>query len=174
MKTLKTKHITFLAVLFAFAVSCNTTSQTKESEKEKKQEKVNHNYNIKGNKLCFKQVTPYETEIDGKKITLADTLFLSVTLSKENNSAGGIYYWKPAEKDQLSGTFLGTISNDTVTATYKVYGEGQENLEELIFVLTDKGASVAEGNKILKDSVYVYDEKSKVHFSELIPKVDCK
>jgi hypothetical protein len=66
-------------------------------------------------KLCFQNVHPYKNPPPGYE-KAADYDQLKITI--EGNRAYGIYNWLPYEKDARRGSFVGTIKNNVITATY--------------------------------------------------------
>ncbi len=157
-KMIKTRTILMLLIIALSLVSSCTGSKIKKIAVAEKK--------------CFMRVTSYDTEINGEEITLADTLYLSAEIS--GNKISGIHNWLPAEKDQMRGKYQGTILNDTATVLYDYFAEGENNTEELIFVILENQVKIGYGKKVRKGEVYVYEDKSKIYFTEIIPKTICK
>lgn len=91
----------------------------------------------------------------------------------------GEFYWLPAEKDQKTGIFEGTISgptnNRTISAFWKAYGEGAMNTEELIIKLDDTTAKVGFGEMIEgpSDGIWRYRYPEALSFAPTLQQTDC-
>ncbi|WP_018689199.1 hypothetical protein [Ahrensia kielensis] len=66
-------------------------------------------------------------------------------ISIDGKAAKGSYNWLPQFKDQRKGSIEGTVSEQTITATYNFNQEGQSQSVDLTIALTDKDATVKGG-----------------------------
>ena len=65
-----------------------------------------------------------------------DTTAVSLTIN--GTFVSGKMHWNPYEKDGAVGTLKGTIKNDTIVAEYAYMIEGNNQLEEKVFVIKDE------------------------------------
>ena len=90
-------------------------------------------------KLCFENVHPYKNPPPGyEKAADYDQLKITIT----GNKAYGIYNWIPYEKDSRKGSFVGTIDQKRITATYVYVQEEIYTGIDIEILLTDNSARV--------------------------------
>lgn len=86
-------------------------------------------------KLCFTNVHPYKNPPPGYE-QAADYDQLKITIT--GKKVYGIFNWLPYEKDSRKGSFVGTIANNRITATYVyVQEEIYEGIEIEIILTAD-------------------------------------
>jgi len=86
-------------------------------------------------KLCFENVHPYKNPPPGYE-QAADYDQLKITI--KGKKVFGIWNWLPYEKDSRKGSFVGTIENNRITATYVyVQEEIYEGIEIEILLMKD-------------------------------------
>ncbi|MBS1547978.1 MAG: hypothetical protein JST38_14535 [Bacteroidetes bacterium] len=100
-----------------------------------------------------------------------DSLYVRVDLVGE--LANGVYNWLPGEKDHITGTFTGSVSDNVITALYTYHAEGMAGQQEVIFRMDPNGLRVATGEMTGNDSLQVFKDKSAVTYSDPVPAVPC-
>lgn len=109
-----------------------------------------------------------------------DVGYLKITTSDGGKTVTGELGTRPAEKDAVSGTLAGEISNDNGVAVfdgqYDNKGEGMETVQEQLIRLDETQAQIGFGEmkKDPEESVtYYYKDTNAVTYSYTLPAVDC-
>jgi len=142
-----------LGILFS---SC-TTPEKKESRDEQ---------------LCYLKVTQGEVTItdDENLEMLIDSLVLNLRI--KNDSVTGVLNWLPSQKDKMTGTMVGTIQDDVITAIYTYEAEGTIAKEEKILKLDSARILFKTGELEERNGIWTLRDKA-APFSESIPKTPC-
>jgi len=157
--TIKIKNILFLAL---FLVGCTNSTNTESTENvESTESQTTENQNIEettvSNKTqCFINEIPYK---DGSNKKDIEELILTI----EDQKVVGSYNWLPAEKDQRTGNFEGTLEGNKINATYKYQQEGIEGTASITITL-ESGKAIIKN--IAEDEPYFLDAT--------LSKMDCK
>jgi len=125
-------------------VGCGET-KSPDAEKQSSIEKPDSSAGVddsisKVEKLCFLNVHPYKNPPPGYE-KAADYDQLEITIA--GKKVYGIYNWLPYEKDSRQGSFVGTIQDKTITATYVYVQEGAYTGIEIEITLADTYARVS-------------------------------
>ena len=116
---------------------------------------------------CYLAVT--ESQNEGKASN--DTLMLNY--ERKGDSIYGEFKWLPYYKDKKTGTFAGTVKNNTAHTVLIARGEGMTNKEEFIFDIATDKVSVKMGEMAeSKDGVWMYKD-IKATSDNAIAKTDC-
>lgn len=91
---------------------------------------------------CYLKKQPFRDDPTQKDI-------LELILDITGKNVEGFYNWKPAFKDQRTGTLRGTIENNIITANYVFSQEGQEDSTSLKIILNNKEAIIEGGETAL-------------------------
>ena len=137
------KYYAFILMTVLILLGCKGA---KNPDKVKPGSEVKTDYNVTVNaagdsieKLCFENVHPYKNPPPGYEHA-ADYDQLKITI--DGDKAYGIYNWLPYEKDARRGSFVGTIKNNVITATYVYTQEEIYTGIAIEILLTDKSARV--------------------------------
>lgn len=122
---------------------------------------------------CFLQVTDGEPLVaDGDTLERpVDSLVIRLDITGE--LVNGEYKWLPQEKDQMTGSFTGSVENGVITALYTYTAEGMTGKQEVLFKLTGDGLRVGSGEQVEADGVFVFKDRSKAAFGPVVPEVPC-
>jgi hypothetical protein len=122
---------------------------------------------------CFLQVTAGDPiVVDGDTLERpVDSLMVHLDITGE--LVNGEYNWLPQEKDQMTGSFTGTLENGVVTALYTYAAEGMTGKQEVLFKLAEDGLHVGSGDMVVAQGISVFKDKSKVEYSPAVPEVPC-
>lgn len=122
---------------------------------------------------CYLRITQNPPMIAGTDTFpgTPDSLYVRVDLVGE--LANGVYNWLPGEKDHITGTFTGSVSDNVITALYTYHAEGMAGQQEVIFRMDPNGLRVATGEMTGNDSLQVFKDKSAVTYSDPVPAVPC-
>ncbi len=93
----------------------------------------------------------------------------------------GEFLWRPAEKDQKTGTFSGQVSiSDAKTGSgvaktlWKSSGEGMTNTEELYIMFDNKIAAAGFGEMVQGgDGVWRYKDPMNISYIPTLQATDC-
>lgn len=92
----------------------------------------------------------------------------------------GEFLWRPAEKDQKTGIFEGTVGaadkngKRTVTALWKSSGEGMTNTEELRIIYDNKTAAAGFGEMVRgADGIWHYADPANIAYVPTLQQTDC-
>ncbi len=90
----------------------------------------------------------------------------SLNLEITGEKVSGKLSYALFEKDRNTGTFVGTITGDTILARYTFASEGSESVREVAFL--KKGERWVEGFGEVKDSagVMIFANRSKLDFQK--------
>src|SRR6478736_9242306 len=147
----------FITVCLFSILSACTTSEKKQSREEQ---------------LCFLKITQGElvfTEND-EVHTLIDSLVMNLNI--KNDSVTGVIEWIPEQKDKITGTLVGAIQDDVITAMYSSVANGIPTKEEKILKLDSDKIWIRAGAVELRDGIWVLKDKNAA-FSESISKSLC-
>jgi hypothetical protein len=103
-----------------------------------------------------------------QKDTIAIELFI-----KDTTVSGNLIY-KLYEKDGNTGTFKGSIHNDIILADYTFNSEGKASVRQVIFKLKDGVLTEGYGEKLMKDDKFIFKDTSKINYTQVFDKVECK
>ena len=122
---------------------------------------------------CYLQVTRGAARIEGADTIPGPVDSLYIRLDIFGELANGVYNWLPGEKDSKTGSFMGTLENGIVTALYKYDAEGMYAKEEVLFTVESGGLRIGTGELVESEGVWLFKDKSRAEFGELIPEVPC-
>jgi hypothetical protein len=128
---------------------------------------------VRDEQLCYQKVTQGEiiiTEDENLKM-LIDSLVMNLHI--KNDSVTGVLNWLPAQKDKMTGTLVGTIQDDVITAIYTYSAEGTMAKEEKILKLDSNRIFFKTGELEERNGVWTLKDKT-APFSESIPKILCR
>ncbi len=124
------RNVLFSLAFLLLTASCTTKKEEQSSvEDEVQEEKL----------LCFRNEYPFEDnsgKMDVEELTLVIT----------GNQVTGMYNWLPAEKDQRTGKFTGSINGNTINAKYTFVQEGVEDSADIVIETDNNKASVSGGS----------------------------
>ena len=115
---------------------------------------------VKGDTACF--------QFNFKK----DVSLVKLITSGDNVS--GDYHWHPHEKDGGHGTFKGKKVGNMITADWAYTIEGSNQIETIVFKLDGDKLMKGEGELVEKGDKLVPKDVSKLKFTDVYNKVDCK
>lgn len=120
--------------------------------------------------LCYYSSTPTDSGFN-------DTYALKLALANDNSATGELAT-APAEKDSMTGTLKGSVteSGDELIfdGWYTNSAEGMNNIDQRLIKLTESEARIGYGETILNaDGTYSYKEEAEVNYSLTIPRIDC-
>lgn len=103
-----------------------------------------------------------------------DTIQVNILVQGENVSGDLIY--KLFEKDQNIGKISGTISGDTLNATYTFMSEGKESMRQVVFLRKNKTLLEGYGESEEKDGKMVFKSMKDLNFTSSLQllEVPCK
>ncbi len=160
------KPLLIIAILLVSLLSC---------KKDKVKESSNitlKTYQVTQGKHCFKSIME-QPVIKGKDtITGSDYLIVEVTIL--NNEVTGIYNYVSKSNPENNGTFIGTIKNNIITAIHTYNSTSKKSKQELVFKIEEKQISLLGGEKINKNGISVFKDKSKGVYMISIPRISCK
>lgn len=162
--------LTPIAVAFALLAACGQPEQSSS--------RYNIDANANGEPVkethCYLQVKKSAAVVqDGDTIpSTVDSLYIRLDILGE--LVNGIYNWLPEEKDQMTGSFQGSIADDLVTAVYTYTAEGETGKQEVLFKLEEGQLRMATGDMETSEGVTLFRNKSRVTYGEPVPEVDCK
>lgn len=124
------KNILYYLCCILLIASCSTKKEEQSTDTtEVEEEKL----------LCFRNEYPFEDnsgKMDVEELTLVIT----------GDQVTGIYNWLPAEKDQRTGKFTGSINGNTINAKYTFVQEGVEGSADIVIETDNNKASVSGGS----------------------------
>lgn len=158
--TIKIKNSLFLAL---FLVSCSNSTNTESTENAQDTEShTTENQTIQETTIlnktqCFINEFPYQ---DGQYLKDIEELILTI----EDQKVVGSYNWLPAEKDQRTGNFEGTLKDNKIDASYVFMQEGIKDTVLITIVLENDKAIISSVNK----------EDEELGLNATLSKMDCK
>ena len=161
------KFKTILLVLTLVTISCK-----KEAKNELTKNVATTTYQIEQGKHCFSTVIEDDVSSTEEKTTTNDSL--NINLSVTNNDVSGVYNFISNNEKNSTGHFVGTVSNNIITSIYTYTKNEKEYKEELIFKVEKNQISLLGGEKIKKNEVNIFADKSKGIYMLQIPRINCK
>lgn len=103
-----------------------------------------------------------------------DTINLSLHLGVNQEIKGELAYLF-FEKDKNNGTIVGTMSGDTLMATYTFMSEGKKSDREIVFLRKGKIMIEAYGEIEERAGITVFKEPKKLYFDSatVLTEVEC-
>lgn len=101
-----------------------------------------------------------------------DSTSISLTIDKQGNVTGKMH-WKPYQKDSAVGKLSGRKSNDTIIALFDYIIEGNKQLEEKVFVLSDNKLTELIGQLEDKSGILTIKDLKKATVRSTLTSVDC-
>lgn len=151
------KKISMMLIVFLAMTSCKQKETPAETPKSIQQDTLVVTPTL--GKNC------YSFEGNGSKIDLK--------ITETSNGISGTLDYRLAEKDKNSGTFQGTMKDDTLVATYTFQSEGTESIREVAFLLKDN--QFIEGYGELDATGTKFKNPTAIQFTSNMPlsKTDC-
>ena len=128
-------------------------------------------YLVKQGKHCFSATI--ENNIPNNEKTIIEKDYLNINLNIIDNQVNGQYNFISNEKKVSDGNFTGTITANIVTAIYTFSQNEIIFKEELVFKIEKDQLSLLGGEKIEKNGINIFTDKSKGIYMLQIPKIDC-
>lgn len=91
----------------------------------------------------------------------------------KGNDVTGDYVWAPEEGHGASGSFKGTIKDDTITADWTFEIEGSTQLEEVVFKRREDQLVALKGELVEKGDKLVLKDPAKAKEDPIMTKIDC-
>jgi hypothetical protein len=104
--------------------------------------------------------------------TQMDRLYFNFEMN--GNKITGNYNFSPSSGEMSKGHFNGTVENNIATTIYAYKFKNKDKKEELIFKIDEKQVSILGGEKIEKNGINVFKDKSKGVYMIDIPRIDCQ
>lgn len=155
--TSKIKNALFLALFLVGCTNSTNTENVENNESQTTENQVIEETSISNKMQCFINETPYTDGSDKKDI---EELILTI----ENQKVVGSYNWLPAEKDQRTGNFEGTLKDNTINASYVFTQEGIKDTVLITILLENDKAIISSVNK----------EDEGLGLNATLSKMDCK
>jgi hypothetical protein len=153
------KNKLVIIALIILSVSC---------KKETKKVTENH---LKDGKHCFISVVENHVIKDNDTILEKDNLLINIII--DGNKVNGSYDFIPFKSEANKGTFVGFLEENIATTKYTHTLNGKKSTEEVIFKIEANKISILGGEKIEKDGIQVFKDKSKGIYMIDIPRVNC-
>lgn len=100
---------------------------------------------------------------------------IKMSIEVNDNKARGALNFNYYEKDSNTGTFSGTLSGDTLWATYTFISEGVQSKREVVFLNQEDNWIQGYGNVTEKDGGFVFSDHDDISFDNnfVLEKIEC-
>ena len=160
-----------IIILTLILVSVSCKKESKKTIEETSKIEVVTPYVAENGRHCFM------SEIDNKTVKGKDTIiekdYLNVDLVINNKNVEGQYSFTPNTGKANDGKFVGTIEDNIITSIYTYKQDDKEAKEEIVFKLEKNQISLLGGEKVEKEGVFYFKDKSKGIYMIKIPRVNC-
>lgn len=154
---MKLKVILF--VLISLSISC-----------KKDTKKAGLEY-LKDGQHCFKSFIENTVIKDNDTIIEKDNLLVNIAI--DGNKVSGSYDFIPSNSDSNKGVFVGLLEDNIASTKYTYTLNGKEKTEEVVFKIEANKISILGGEKIEKDGIHVFIDKTKGVYMIDLPRVSC-
>jgi len=153
------KYKIIAVVLIIFMASC---------KKETKKVVENH---LKDGNHCYMSIVENIIVKNNDTILEKDKLLINIII--KGNKVSGNYDFIPFKSEANKGTFVGFLEENIATTKYTHTLNGKKSTEEVIFKIEANKISILGGEKIEKDGIHVFKDKSKGVYMIDMPRVNC-
>ncbi|MEE9349079.1 MAG: hypothetical protein V3U80_03465 [Flavobacteriaceae bacterium] len=157
----------FLILIIFLQISCKKEQKISTETKEITTQTID----LSKGKHCFESVLKNDIN-DDEKVSKKDILNVTVNINEGNVT--GTYNFLPHNNDSSVGNFTGTVKDNIITSIYSYSKNNIELKEEVVFKIENKHISLLGGEKVKKEGIFYFKNKSNGIYMIQIPRILCK